>query len=349
MLLTQKCTELSARGQPSLQLQAVSQHTQLTHLELAMTHPPDADSSLCRAAEGCIISSLTALQQLQDLTLDDVTAGSAAYSSLAHLPALRDVRIMFSGGTTQSFSWLTQITSLDCICWNPTIELPQGNHISLQRLFLTDPCSALGLASATQLTFVELTDCDYSQGRFDWPVYLPYLKEITLDCVELEAQHAILQTWMHYLALRTSSIPAANMPTWFTVLQQLTSLRVDCLGPPMFPASMSKLCGLERLALYELQCDLTHDIVGFAKLPQLSFLSFGMSDDEEYSDDITEDDLKLFIEQSRSLTEEEEHFLSELEDGLKSRKVPMTRSKWLPMSSSLLCLYEWQQVRYIVK
>lgn len=139
------------------------------------------------------------------------------------------------------------------------------------------------------------------------------------------------------------------MPTWFTVLQQLTSLRVDCLGPPMFPASMSKLCGLERLALYELQCDLTHDIVDFAKLPQLSFLSFGMSDDEEYSDDITEDDLKLFIEQSRSLTEEEEHFLSELEDGLKSRKVPMTRSKWLPMSSSLLCLYEWQQVRYIVK
>ena len=191
------------------------------------------------------------LARLQD------TAGSAAYASLAQLPGLTDLSITCTCGTTQSFRWLTQITSLSCRCSEVIIELPQGSHIPLQRLYLFEPSCVKGLADVTQLTCIDRASFHVYDGSFPWPACLPCLKEISLDCIKEAELKMLPQQWQNYPALRSLSIAVDNLPDWFTVLQCLTKLQIDCADPPTVPASLSKLCGLERLIIHELWCDLT--------------------------------------------------------------------------------------------
>lgn len=252
------------------------------------TTPVEFDTFIC---------NLTALQQLRALTPNAVPAGSAACASLAQLPQLREIQMSIEcrAYQTLNFSWLTQVTSLLC-GYGSAVILPQGNHVSLQRLEMFGPARVVGLVSATHLSRIHFTSCHYYECNCNWPVCLPFVKEISWQCHKLYEQHehTIPMEWQNYVAW-SLSLPAGKLPNWFTALQHLTMLQMDFAVSPTFPASLSNLCGLEKLIMRGLCCDLTHDIVGLAQLPHLNFLSLGsFSDPVELPSNFTEDEVEVF-------------------------------------------------------
>jgi len=280
-LLSGQCVSLTADlHKPLRQLSNISMLTQLTSLTL----DSDVESNR-RLPEG-----LTALSRLCQISLKHIPAPAF----LSAFPDLVDVHL--SPSTDEAarvdLHQCTAVTRLQ-VTGTPdpessVIVLPSGNHVALQHLSLQADCTIDHLPCASNLTYLEISP--KSMQTVCWPVCLPSLHSLTVHIRVLDFGERtdrlteLPDEWQHYTGITQLIIPsyyAADLPHWFSCLQDLKVLRMPEARLPSFPSCLVQLARLESLDLANMHSLLTVDVVGLASLPCLTYLDFDFNDDND--------------------------------------------------------------------
>ncbi|DBA89773.1 TPA: hypothetical protein ACH3X2_004648 [Trebouxia sp. C0005] len=322
-MLSGQCVSLRADlHKPLRQLSSISMLTQLTSLTL----DSDVESNQ-RLPEG-----LTALSRLRQIRLTHIPAPAF----LSAFPHLVDVHLSPSTDEAAKVD-LQQCTAMTCLQVTGTpdpetsvVILPSGKHVSLQHLSLQADCTIDHLLSASNLTYLELSP--KSMQTVCWPAYLPSLQSLTVHIRVLDFGERtdrlteLPYEWQNYIGITQLIIPsyyAADLPPWFSCLQDLKVLRMPEARLPSFPTSLLQLARLESLDLANMHSLLTVDVVGLASLPCLTYLNFDFNDDNDsrmntIDGHACEEWSNSSIEESRSL------YLNRLLQALEHRQQQLT-------------------------
>lgn len=322
-LLSGRCVSLTADlHKPLRHLPNISMLTQLTSLTL------DSDVESNRH----LPESLTELSRLRQIGLKHVHA-PAFLSAFGNLV---DLHLALSTDETASVD-LLQCTALTRLRVTGTpdpntsiLALPAGRHVTLRHLSLQADCTVQHLTCASDLTHLEISP--KTMQTVCWPVCLSSLRSLTvhirvLDFGERSDRLTKLPCeWQHYTGLTQLSIPAyyaAELPMWFSSLQNLKILRMPEARLPSFPTCLLRLTQLETLDLANMHSMMTIDVVGLASVTSLTYVNFDFNDDNDNRMNIGDEYAQQgattgSIEESRSL------YLSMLWEAFARRPQPLT-------------------------
>jgi len=320
-LLSSQCVSLRADvHKPLRQLSNISMLTQLTSLTL----DSDGESNQ-RLPEG-----FTALSKLRQISLTYIPA-PAFLSAFPHL-----VDVHLSPSTDEAarvdLEQCTAMTRLQ-VTGTPDPEtsvviLPSGKHVALQHLSLQADCTIDHLSSASNLTYLEISP--KSMQTVCWPVSLPALHSLTVHIRVLDFGERtdrlteLPHEWQNYTSITQLIIPsyyAADLPHWFSCLQDLKVLRMPEARLPSFPTCLLQLARLQSLDLANMHSLSTVDVVGLASLSCLTYLNFDFNDDNDSRMNI---DNGYACEELSSIEESRFLYLNRLQQALEHRQQQLT-------------------------
>ena len=280
-LLTRLCTFLTVHGHlTSCHLLTISSFSRLTCLSIAAD---DAYETEALELPACL-TSLLHIKSLEALNFPQIPT---AYANLSRLTSLAIAPISLIPQDLQAFTQLQHLTigPLWGTLATPVL-LPKGSHVSLQHLNAASECAMSNLAELTSLTYLELQLEPTDNRSWEWPTSLPNLETLHMRYPAEqfgrrgESINRLPAEWANYTKLKSMMLPpfepwqTHELPEWFADLRRLTRLDSPGAAVIYFRYGIADISQLHHLDLRSWDSPITREMLAFASMPYLTYLSF---------------------------------------------------------------------------
>ena len=319
----------------SCHLHTISSFSRLTCLSIAADDVYETEALELPAC----LTSLVQIKFLEALNFPQIPA---AYAHLSRLTSLAIAPISLIPQDLQAFTQLQRLTigPLWGTLATPVL-LPKGDHVSLQHLNAASECAMSNLAELTSLTHLELQLEPTDDLSWQWPTSLPNLETLHMRYPgeqfgrRGESISRLPAEWANYTKLRSMMLPpfepwqTHELPEWFADLRHLTRLYLPGAAVIYFGYCIADISQLHHFDLRCYDSEITRDMLGFANMPYLTYLSFADMGPDQWNG----------TGHGEELSDESIAWLNRLASAIKTRHVQHRKLFRINVSRYW---YEWQ-------